>query len=299
MKSDNIARSLTHEARMLMSGVLDSEDDNSDDFISDIIHKMRLDKFTRTVKGDVLISKFGSALYYRYGKVRKNDISARMRHLARLLVVINRPRKHPLTLLQCINGKHFDRIVDSCVELCGSKLDETGRPVFERPSIGLKLGNYLVKCAQLKGGMGIRDNDKVTTGEADRYLNIHESEWKDKISCRALQTLRSLQLNNPKSLPLTSDLMKFREFLDERIDQLTSELRIHIFEYSVWRNLLELVLCSVIVFNKRRGGEASKLYLSAYKNRADWVKGSNQEILESLTPLERQLLNRFILCFYY
>jgi len=37
-----------------------------------------------------------------------------------------------------------------------------------------------------------------------------------------------------------------------------------------WHKLCELALTRVIVFNKRRAGEVSKMTLEAYINRAKW-----------------------------
>jgi len=66
------------------------------------------------------------------------------------------------------------------------------------------------------------------------------------------------------------------------------------YTYNDWRTLLDLVLSSLIVLNKRRGGEVSRLLLSAYIGMPDWVQTSNQEVLNSLSPLERKLLERYV-----
>jgi len=56
--------------------------------------------------------------------------------------------------------------------------------------------------------------------------------------------------------------------------------------------LLELCLASLVIFNKRRGGEASRLLMSAYTDRPVWSEIANQEIVRSLTDMEKRLLRR-------
>jgi hypothetical protein len=74
--------------------------------------------------------------------------------------------------------------------------------------------------------------------------------------------------------------------------QLVSRLRQQ-FSYSVYRNLLEYTLAALILFNKRRGGEASKLLLNSYTERRNWNSTSNKEIIASLTDIEKQLVQRY------
>ena len=65
--------------------------------------------------------------------------------------------------------------------------------------------------------------------------------------------------------------------------------------YANWRVLADLVLCSLAVFNKRRGGEVEQLRLTTYENTADWRKSANREVLQSLQPMERKLFDRKVI----
>ena len=48
----------------------------------------------------------------------------------------------------------------------------------------------------------------------------------------------------------------------------------------------------LIIFNKRRGGEASKLLLSAYQRRPNWNEEVNRELESTLSPVEQHLKHR-------
>ena len=65
--------------------------------------------------------------------------------------------------------------------------------------------------------------------------------------------------------------------------------------YQTWRNLAEVTLTRIVLMNKRRGSETSKLLINAYVNRPNWKESANQEILESLTDLEKQMFARFVI----
>jgi len=64
--------------------------------------------------------------------------------------------------------------------------------------------------------------------------------------------------------------------------------------HSTRRQLSDVVLFCVITFNKGQGGEAAHLLLSAYTERPEWDKSANAEILESLKPLEKELVKRLV-----
>ena len=59
-----------------------------------------------------------------------------------------------------------------------------------------------------------------------------------------------------------------------------------------WSLLAQATLTRLVMFNKRRGGEASKLPLEAYENRPDWGLVNSSEIMKSLNKFERELSKR-------
>ena len=212
-----------------------------------------------------------------------------MRQLARLKQPLNLVSKSDKPLISFITGAHFDRIVSAVESLCGFTVDNTGRRSFAKPSLALKLGHHLVKCALLKKGVAIRDDKAEMRQEAEAYLAFHTSEYKDVISSTALSMLKDRKYNKPQ----TEDLVKLKNYLEQTIVALTETLRQNA-SHSTWRQLSDVVLSRVITFNKRRGGEAAKLLLNAYSDRPQWDKSANSELIHSLQPLEKQLIKRLV-----
>ncbi|XP_057311013.1 uncharacterized protein LOC130648900 [Hydractinia symbiolongicarpus] len=100
------------------------------------------------------------------------------------------------------------------------------------------------------------------------------------------------KFNKQEFLPVTSDLLKLKVYCEERTSFLVSALKDKHDDLSAWRELAEVVITRITVFNKRRGNEASSLLLKKYTERKNKTGTVHDDILKSLTPLERKLMNR-------
>lgn len=84
------------------------------------------------------------------------------------------------------------------------------------------MGHNLVKTAEIKRGNAIRMLDDVLKKESDDFLMLHSLDWTQMISAVALATLRS---NKPMTLPVTSDLVLLKTYLDSIIEELSTRVR--------------------------------------------------------------------------
>ena len=64
-----------------------------------------------------------------------------------------------------------------------------------------------------------------------------------------------------------------------------------------WRELAETTMTRLIIFNKRCGGEASKMLLTNFQARPDWKQCSSTAIESSLQPIERELCKRYLIIY--
>jgi hypothetical protein len=290
-------RGLIAASRILLEGACSQTTTCTTEFNENILSRLRRDYVSRVIRSDELILQFGQSLYRKLGTHRATDICQRMRQLARLVITANSLNNKSLQLKSYIDGCHFDDILNATEKLSGATTDDNGRNIFNTPSFGLKLGHALVKCANLKKREAIKTVDIAMEKEADRFLAMHKSDWLAYVSSRSTNSLKIKRQNQPEQLPLTEDLLKLKDFLDRNISCTTLTVS-EKYSYDRWRYLLELTLASVVIFNKRRGGEASKMLLTAYVNRPDWTQRGSGEIIKSLTDIERKLLKR-LLCIMY
>jgi len=280
-------------SRMLLAGASHQADSTiRKKFREEVLDSMRPDQFGRASRADPVILRYGETLHRRLGRERLHDISQRMRQLGRLVIEVR--KKHPdetISLDMCLSGTKFEAVVKATERLCELSDNEFGRPVFRIPSLGLKLGHSLVKCAELKRGAAYRTDDFQMLHDADAFIALHKAEWTSRIASASLATLKCRRYNNPELLPLTSDLLKLKNYQEQSIAKLTSALSLNAY-YKTWRSLAEIVFSRVVIFNKRRSGETAKLLLSSFIHRPNWEMTANEQLVKSLCPVEQQLLHR-------
>src|SRR6218665_458451 len=261
---------------------------NSEKVPSPDVQAIILHTVNSRLRNDPLVLKLGSAQHHKHGERRKNVTSQEMRQLSQLLKEVSEDNagNEPTTLASLLTGSNFDRVVAAAERLsCRYQDSDTGRPMCRKPSVGLKLGHLLRKCAQLKKGDAIRTGDKVMGKEADAFMSLHDGEWTSKIASASSTSLKHRQYNNPDVLPLTKDLVKLREYQEKALGAYTEALRKKQ-TYTNWRLLSDIVYTRVVIFNKRRGGETAKLALNAFLKRPKWHEVANDVLLQTLNPLE-------------
>ena len=250
-----------------------------------VVPRMRLDRLTRVATSDCLITKLGDVLLEKLGQRRALDISARMRELARILIRMTADGS--TSLCSFLTGQKFDTVVEAVKAEAGSYVDENGRQLYTAPAFILKAGNSLLKCARLKQGLAVRNGDEVSLNESKAYIKLHLSEYTDRVASAAHAAAR-IHGNLLSELPDEEDLRKLQEYQRHRMKEVIPLVRDHPDPY-LWRELAELALSRLLVFNARRGNEGAQLSVVEYhKATADAAPA----IASTLTDVERQLLSR-------
>ena len=257
-----------------------------------VLPRMKTDQISLAARNDEVILRYGSSLLQKHGKDKANYVSQHMRELGRLLVEGRKIAKMPsLSMKDFISPDKFDILVQATKNESGYQDDADHLREYTSPSTALKLGYAIKKAAYIVRGQAIRNRDTTVQTNVEDFLKLHEQEWAEKISVKALNSLAFKKHNKPECLPVTEDLLKLREFQLKKIQELSE--RLEIFAYpEIWRELATICLSRVIVFNKRRSGEASRLRVDSYNSRPDWNIHQNEEITTSLSPQEKELCKR-------
>ena len=279
-------------ARLLLDTACIPEDSALSDEMRTLISAMHQDDLSEVVRKDVLLNQFGEALLMKYGPRRKNDIGQRLRQLSRLLLQCRKKiSDSSLQYMELLCGKHFDTCLSGTFELCKLNITDDGRREFQIPSLALRLGHLLKKMATIKQGYCLRNDLTDGLKEAENFGQLLQGEWTDSIASNAHNTLKRRKDQTVEVLPLTDDLRQLREYQMKLMKQCIDQIQ-EIAMYSTWRKLAQLTMTRMIIFNKRRGGEVSRLLLQTYNTRPNWKQSTNQEVLSSLQPLEQKLLDR-------
>lgn len=243
----------------------------------------------RCVKTDDVMIKYGNTLCRKHAN---NDdktyhISNKLRELGRLLLQMRKGNELK-SFREIIDPKKFSDIVQSVTEMCG--WDETTKTI-ETPSIGIKLGQLLSKISFMLKGEAVISGDIEDRRKTDDFNAAVDKRWNDEISKLSRTELETRQRNRPKLLPLTEDLQMLKKHLVEVRKKSIDGLALDNSAISSWRNLCSSVLAQLILLNRRREGETSKLEVIHLKSM---VHGKpNSDITASLSQFEKQLCQYF------
>eukprot|EP00794_Sanderia_malayensis_P021147 gene21147-23224_t len=289
-------RRLQHESEMLLYG---SQEFCSQAMQDSVLSSMRPDEISFVAKRDDLIILFGSSWFEKSGSSRVNHISDKMRSLARLLIKLRElPGKEEADLADFIKPRMFDSVVNATKDLCifTQSAENDHISTFNKPGLALKIGHALTRCAELLRGLALRQSNKDMKEDVDSFIQLISSEWSAKVSSAALRKLGDNAFKKSPHMPKTEDLVKLRDHLLKEIP-LTTKAVLSEPSLTNWRKLAELTVARILLFNKRRGNEGSKVELKQFEERPKWLDLSMEEMSRSLQPLEMELCKRIDLVY--
>ena len=260
-----------------------------------VMSKMKRDEITDTCRNDSLIVKFGHGLFLKKGSGGCYDVKQKMRQMGRLLMQLRKDSKSTNSFSEFLSCENFDVIIEATKRVCASYMDKDcmiRRP--DKPNLALSIGIGVKKCATIKLGVAIRNQDAKIKEEAQNYLELHAIDWENRISSVALSTLYSRRSAKPYNLPLAEDINAIRDFLLAQIPLTTAALKAKKSAIN-FRRLAEMTLVRIIIFNRRRSGEASRMLLTDYTHRPKWSDAYNTEIASAMSELERHLCTKYVL----
>ena len=282
---DSFGRQIQQQSRLLLMSQLNRNESNSFVALKSI---MRQDQISLVARTDFIISKLGQVHLDRVGAERARETSQNMRELARLLLELQKNTKRDVGLGEFLIPENFDDVVSAVRNLCRFEEGATRKKVGI-PSLALKLGYSIKKCLYILKGQALRTNASIQ--KQDNFLQLMEAEWNSSVSYHSLGELSRQKFNKVEILPLTSDLQELRTHLKKGMERNTELLKVAP-TLSLWCQLAEFTLTRVVIFNKRRGGEATKLLVANYKERPNWNSAALSDVYSSLQPVEKKLCQR-------
>ncbi|XP_022111106.1 uncharacterized protein LOC110990416 [Acanthaster planci] len=216
-------------------------------------------------------------------------IRNRFHELGRLVIQLRKNTQQPNASLESfVHLHHLSDIVKAVHDIAGFRED---KQLYDVPSLALKIGYSVKKCALVLKGIALESGQKHKATCAEEFLQLCELKWKDLVSTHAHRTLYQGKCNKVAILPTNADVVHLSLFLHEagnRELQLLQGARGRQIR-PVWQKLNEVSLCYLIMFNRRRQGEISKMKLEDFhKHSTTKLEG---ECL--LSDLECQLCKMF------
>ena len=228
----------------------------SSNMLDNVLATMRNDDITLLAKSDPLILDVGEMLVQKHGVSKASDTSQTMRELSRLVIQLRKIDGDPRAQLSnYIKPSCYDTVVNAVRELCTFEVKDGQRSVGT-PSLALKIGYALKKCVNVVVGRALRENNPAMERDASNFRRLLETDWSYAISHHSLTRLNVQKFNRVDVLPLAEDFEKLRRYIDKVISTSIVSLKRHP-TLEDWSLLAQATLSRLVMFNKRRGGEAS------------------------------------------
>jgi len=262
-------------------------------FCDNILAHLENGKVAMAVRNDPTILEFGKRLYIKGRKGLSHhgqqEIRCRLRELGRFLIKVRTIDHDIQNLSECIHVGKFEVVCDAVKALSGHD-SQTG--TYKVPSLALRLGQSLTKCAQNLRGKAVREECSYLRKQCDDFLDIAKEDWNLQVSTQARQTIDERKWNNPRKLPLAGDLKLLNTYLISKVAEAEKSLTSSP-SPDKWRCLASCTLARIVLFNRRRSGEVQRMTLCVYKNMVKSNANVQGEVYDSLSPVERTLLNSF------
>jgi hypothetical protein len=228
---------------------------------SKVLSKMASDEITLIVQDDKTILTLGSQVLEKRGSEKSGDVSQKMHLLGRVEKEGRKKEgKETWCLKDFLKPQEFDTLMHCARTLGGYEENDgsTSKKTFKSPATTVHCGYELKRAALILRGQALREMDMKMQENSDRFLQLYETEWHNRVAAPALNNLAVKKHNVPQLLPLTTDLLKLRKYLTEKLASLTEKVNEKVNKKD-WRELAELCLARLIMFNKRRGNLKSSL----------------------------------------
>lgn len=254
-----------------------------------IIDKMLHDEVSLHVKSDTLICEYGDRLLEKHGSDPSKDgyVSQKMRELGRFVIAAKALNRKVKKLEDIVVPPMFKFAVDAAKKASGFTKSKYR---YDRPSLAVKIGHSLKTVGDILIGHYVKAEDEVAANRVRSFLGLLSSEWNHYVSHRARTNLEENKWYKKEMIPLTEDVIQLQKYLKSTEENATEKLREGP-DPKAYAMLSESILSQIILFNRRRQGEAAKMLLETYENKN--TEALNEDVMQCLTKFERDLSNEF------
>lgn len=265
---------------------------NATEMVHKMLCNMKQDEISLCIKNDSLMLDLANKLAFKLGHDKENfgHMRSKLREIARLLLEFRILADIPnASLADLISPVHFMNVVKAARVVSG--FDEDTH-LYQTPSLALKIGHTLKKVAMIQVSKALMCEDEEVEKKSRDFHKLCSERWDEEVSSHALRTLYANKRNKPKLLPLSEDVISLSQYLKENVQRNINELKKDDAgkekKDQSWRELGKLVLTQLIVFNRRRQGEVSKMTLDDLNGLK---RGENHTVEgQVLSKLEQDLI---------
>ena len=253
-----------------------------------LLSAMKQDEVASVVRNDFCILQFAQSLYNVHGKytTRYDYVRQKLREVGRLLLCLRTDFSIP-TLEDAVKPANFQKVVEAVKTVSGFNEENLS---YKTPTLALKLGHTLNKICDIIHCRALMAEDEELVKSTEIFKKLQSTKWSEYVSHNALNTLTDAKYNKPLTLPFTEDVQKLHQFLEKNAQCATFKLEEEANAQN-YAKLSKVLLTQIIVFNRRRAGEVSKMPLKSFLERDN--TRLHDDVSYGLSDIEKRLCNYF------
>ncbi|CAH0563123.1 unnamed protein product [Brassicogethes aeneus] len=188
---------------------------------TEVFSKMHADRASFNGKNDPVICQYAED-YLRKHKTPhiQHAVSNKVRELGRLLIALQDVYDIK-SMLEAMNTKHYDKVVHAAHIISG--YDPTSK-TFKAPSLAMHLKTILLAASLAAKTLLLKQNPVLPVLDYTEALKpvkqfrlLVDERWKFDMGSLALKDLNEKHGKQIQKLPITSDVIKFREYAVTRV----------------------------------------------------------------------------------
>ncbi|KAG5863208.1 hypothetical protein JTB14_038451 [Gonioctena quinquepunctata] len=256
---------------------------------------MHADRASFNGKNDPVICQYAEDYLRKHRRPHiKNAVSNKIRELGRLLIPLQDIYGFN-TLLDAMKTIHYEKVVHAAQIISG--YDVTLK-TFQSPSLAMHLRTILLSAC-LAAKTLLLKNDPVlpVTDYTEALKNVKnfrllvDERWKFDMSSLALKDLNEKYGKKTHSLPITSDVIKFREYAVNIAEKSVDVLKRNVNDLISFKTLTETILVLTVLLNRKRIGDVQYIKLDSYIDSS--TTRDQEECINVLTESEKLLSAHF------
>ncbi|CAH0392007.1 unnamed protein product [Bemisia tabaci] len=277
-----------------LSEVISSTDQNEQSKVISSTDQKK-DETALIAKNDEVICLFGSEIiqnHLQFNQLRQ--VATRMRELARLLVKLRKLDKSITSLSDALFPSKFKFIVEATRELCrydemSGKVDVISMPT--RIGTSIKLCIQLNMCRIIENESTPQDVALSAQRDAELMQTLFSNRWAFNVSSNAEKSKKRRDASKSQIIADNNDVKLFTEYLEDQLLHHYSELQLGQDLFPNFEKLCKILIALIIIYNRRRAGEAARIELHYYVNRD--LRETNKEIFNSMSSSQQAAAKMF------
>lgn len=125
----------------------------------------------------------------------------------------------------------------------------------------------------------MKKGDVHAKEDADLFIQLIEDEWTDKIGSHSRETLAYRKYNKSQRFTFGRRCKKVTDYIEKEISRVNTILD----NSKRFTRMATLTLAQIVLFNRKRAGEASRLIKVSYENAVKYQPPIDNEVKKSLS----------------